>query len=208
MDLVDRIETTRFLGPEFLTWLWHKVELFEGGFELGSLGAAELWFDTQVVLAAWKDYSEQVALRGAAPSSSPEAAEALRQGKVPVKARLRLTVGGEEYVLVFDARTFAISGIKLPEILTENSEERFLERMRLLEQLDQAIGELFDEFLCLRLSSLWESELAVAIRDWVRGKESLTTRAYQGLLRRAQKEAEDNPPRRGARGSKGARAQN
>jgi hypothetical protein len=198
MDFTDRIETTRFLGPEFLAWLWYKVELFEGNFELGSLGSAEVWFDTQIVLAAWKDYGEQIALRGTAPSSSPEAAEALRQGKVPVKARLRLTVNGEEYAFAFDARNFALSGVKLPEILTEDSEERFYERMRLLEQVDQAVCELYDEFLCLRLGSLWEAELAPAIRDWVRGKESLTPRAYQGLVKRA--EAEQSAPRRAVRG--------
>ncbi len=197
MDLVDRIETTRFLGPEFLAWLWYKIELFEGGFELGSLGAAEVWLDTQVTLAAWKDYGEQIALRGTAPSSSPEAAEALRQGKVPVKARLRLTVNGEEYALALDARNFALSGIKIPEILTEDSEERFYERMRLLEQVDQAVCELYDEFLCLRLSPLWEAELAPHIRDWVKGKETLSTRAYQALLKRA--EVEQATPRKGAK---------
>jgi hypothetical protein len=199
MDFADRIETTRFLGPEFLAWLWFKVELFEGNLVLGSLGNAEVWFDTQVVLAAWKDYGEQIALRGTAPSSSPEAAEALRQGKVPVKARLRVTVNGEEYAFAFDARNFALSGIKLPEILTEDSEEHFYERMRLLEQVDQAMCELYDEFLCLRLSSLWEAELAPAIRDWVRGKESLSQRAYEGFVKRA--ETEPSSPRRAARGA-------
>jgi hypothetical protein len=208
MDFADRIETTRFLGPEFLTWLWFKIELFEGNFELGSLGAAEAWLDTQLVLAAWKDYTEQIALRGMAPSSSAEAAEALRQGKVAVKARLRFTVNGEEYAFVFDARNFAVTGVKLPEILTEDSEERFYERMRLIEQLDQALCELYDEFLCLRLGSLWEAELVPAVREWVRGKESLTTRSYQGLYKRAQKEAEEGATKRAGRGaSKAARAQ-
>jgi hypothetical protein len=203
MDLTDRIETTRFLGPEFLAWLWFKIELFEGSFELGSLGSADIWFDTQLALAAWKDYTEQIALRGSAPSSSPEAAEALRQGKVPVKARLRLTINGEEYTFAFDARSFSLSGVKLPEILTEDSEERFYERMRLLEQVDQAVCELYDEFLCLRLGSLWEAELAPAIRDWVRGKESLTQRSYQGLVKRAL--GERGAPRKTSRGSKGSR---
>jgi len=78
-------------------------------FELGSLGAAEAWLDTQLVLAAWKDYTEQVALADGSEQFA-RSGRGLRQGKVAVKARLRLTVNGEEYAFVFDARNFAVSG--------------------------------------------------------------------------------------------------
>lgn len=186
MDLVDRIETTRFLGSEFLTWLWFKIELFEGTLEIGELGSCELWFDTTLALAGWVDEGEKMTLRGTAPSSTPEAAEALRQGKVPHKVSLRLMVGGvEEYVFAFNARAFSVSGVKIPAVLTEASDEQFYERMRLLEQLDDALVTLYDEFVLLRLSPVWEAELAPAIREWVRGKEALTTRAYGGLVQRA-----------------------
>jgi hypothetical protein len=186
VDLVDRIETTRFLGSEFLTWLWFKIELFEGTLEVGELGSAEVWMDTSLLLAGWVDEGEKIALRGAAPSSSPEAAEALRQGKVPHKVSLRVIVGGsEEYVFAFDARRFAVSGVKIPAVLTEATDEQFYERMRLLEQLDALLVTLYDEFLVLRLSPLWEAELAPAMREWVRGREALSSRAYTALLQRA-----------------------
>ncbi len=187
MDLVDRIETTRFLGSEFLAWLWFKIELFEGTLEIGELGAVEVWLDTTLQLVGWVDEGEKVTLRGAAPSSTPEASEALRQGKVPQRASLRLIVGGkEEYVFTFNGRAFSISGVKIPAVLTDATDEQFYERMRLLEQLDQAIVSLYEEFIVLRLSPLWESEVAPAMREWVRGKESLTPRAYAGLVQRAQ----------------------
>ena len=185
MDIVDRIETTRFLGSEFLTWLWFKIELFEGSLEIGELGSCELWFDTTLVMAGWTDEGEKLSLRGAAPSSTAEASEALRQGKVPHKASLRLVVGAEEYVFTFNARTFAVSGVKIPAVVQEEIDERFYERMRLLEQLDDAISTLYDEFMLLRLAPLWESDLVPALRDWVRGKESMSTRSYSGLVQRA-----------------------
>ncbi|MBN2192801.1 MAG: hypothetical protein JW751_08275 [Polyangiaceae bacterium] len=186
MDLVDRIETSRFLGSEFLTWLWFKIELFEGTFDIGELGSTEVWFDTAMALVGWVDEGEKITLRGTAPSSTPEAAEALRQGKVPHKASLRMVVGGnEEYVFTFNARAFSVSGVKIPAILTEAAEEQFYERMRLLEQLDELIVSLYDEFVLLRLSPLWDGEVAPAMREWVRGKESLTPRSYAGLVQRA-----------------------
>lgn len=196
MDLVDRIETTRFLGSEFLAWLWFKIELCEGTFDVPGTGKVELWFDTQVVLASWTDETEKVMLRGAAPSSSPEAAEALRQGKIPFRATLRMTIGAEEYVLGLNARTFGLSGVKLPEVLLEEVEERFYERMRLLEQLDQVLSALYDEFLALRLASSWEGEALPMLRDWVKGKEGISPRSYAALLRRALSEREPGKRKR------------
>ncbi len=185
MDLVDRIETTRFLGSEFLTWLWYKIELFGGALDLGEQGVAELIIDNQVNLASWVDEKEKVALRGATPSTSPEASEALRNAKVPQRVALRLTLNSEEFVLAFNGPKFSMSGVKLPQVLPEDSEERFHERMRLLELLDNVIGALYDEYLLLRLSPLWAEELAPAMREWVKGHEALSTRAYGGMLKRA-----------------------
>lgn len=197
MDLVDRIDTTRFLGSEFLTWLWFKIELFEGSLALGEepIGehrSCDVWLDTQVVLASWTDDSEKATLRGAAPSSTPEAAEALKQGKIPQKVALRLMLGTEEYAFTFNAKPFSVSGVKLPQVLKEESDEAFLERMRLLEQLDDVIGALYEEFLLFRLSPLWEAELLPGIRAWVKGVDGLSPQAYAALLDRAQRAHKDS----------------
>jgi hypothetical protein len=185
MDLVDRIETTRFLGNEFLTFLWFKVELYEGAFDVGELGRCELWFDTSLQMAGWADESEKITLRGAAPSSSAEASEGLKQGKVPTKAALRLVLNSEEYVFTLNGKTLGLSGVKIPEVGLEQLDERFYERMRLLEQLDEVVTTLYDEFLLVRLSALWDAELVPALRDWVKGKDTMTTRQYSGLVQRA-----------------------
>jgi hypothetical protein len=185
VDTVERINTTRFLGNEFLAWLWFKVELFEGTLSLGELGACEVWFDTQLVLTSLMDETEKVTLRGSAPSSSAEASEALRQGKFPSKASLRFVIGGEEYVATFTGQSFALSGIKVPQVLKEEQEEQLIERMRLIEQLSDSVSALYDEYLALRLSSVWEPAALPALREWVKGREGMTSRAYEQMLETA-----------------------
>jgi hypothetical protein len=185
VDTVERINTTRFLGNEFLAWLWFKVELFEGTLPLGELGACEVWFDTQLVLTSLMDETEKVTLRGSAPSSSAEASEALRQGKFPSKASLRFVIGGEEYVATFTGQSFALSGIKVPQVLKEEQEEQLIERMRLIEQLSDSVSALYDEYLALRLSSVWDATALPALREWVKGREGMTTRAYEQMLETA-----------------------
>jgi hypothetical protein len=185
MDRYEHIENTRFLGAEFLTWLWFKIELFEGQLALSDGRAADGWMDTRLVLGSPDNPRERVALRGQQPSASAEAASALRQGKVPMKAALRLSVGVQEYTFTFDAKTFAVSGVKLPAVLGEESDEPVYERLRLIEQLDQILGELYTEFLNLRVAAEWDRTLAPAMRAWVRGKLTLTKRQYAGLVQRA-----------------------
>ncbi len=187
MDRVARIETTRFLGSEFLAFLWFKSEIQADGFPMGEHGKVEMWLETALSLTSLLDPGEKISLKGAAPSSTPEASSALRQGKLPERATIRLAVGDDEYGFSFHGPKFALSGVSLPEVLVEESDEAFYERMRLLEQLDAIVTDLYREFLAIRLSALWHDELVPALRDWVKGKATLTSRSYQGLLGRAQR---------------------
>ena len=185
MDRYQHIEQTRFLGAEFLTWLWFKLDLFEGHFELAEGGPCEVWIESNLVLTDPDRPHERVTLHGKQPSQSAEAASALRDGKLPVKAGLRLTQGTQEYLFTFDARSFAMSSVKLPAVLTQEADEPVYERLRLLQELDRALSQLFGEFLTLRLASVWDQQLTAALAAWARGRPTLTKRQYQGLLKRA-----------------------
>ncbi len=181
---LDTIENTRFLGPEFLVWMWFKSELFGSEFELDGYGQIELWLDSQLVLESQIDSGERTTLKGVAPSGTPEALTAMKQGKMPVRARLAIGHEKRNYSFSFDAVSFAVSNLKIPAVV-EEGEEVFYERMLLIEQLDQLLGALYAEFLAIRISPLWEAELAPAMRDWVQGDTELTVRGYNGLLKRA-----------------------
>lgn len=189
MDLLDRIEGTRFLGSEFIVWLWFKSELFEGEFDVPGFGKVELWLDTLLSFESPLDKAEKTTLRGIAPSTTPEAREAIKQGKLPTRARISARLGPQDYALVLAAPTLAISSATIPALIDDDGDERFYERMQLLEELDRLLAALYEEFIQLRLGPLWESELVPAIRDWAKGREHLTAPAYRGLLKRAAKGA-------------------
>ena len=187
MDLFERIEKTRLLGREFLLWLWWKSELFEGQMEIPGFGLSEVWLDDSLTLErqAEGEALEQTKLRGSSPSTSTEAHEALRRGKVPTKARLAITVDEKDYSFVLEGETFALSGVRTPALLQDEREERFFERMYLLEELEEIIRELYREFLELHISQAWESTLAPAIRAWVADEPTLTRDEYLELVAQA-----------------------
>jgi hypothetical protein len=180
MDLVDRIETTRFLGGEFVLWLWFSRDVLAGAMELPGQGMVEVALESSLLLVDPLTDTERVTVRGFDPLGSLEAEHALLVGKLPRKVGLRLVFEQNEWVATLDAATFALSGVKLPTLLSQGEEEHFHERMRFLEQLHDLVQGLYRKFLGVRLSPQWESTLLPAMRLWLRG-EVMERKDYQEL---------------------------
>ncbi len=181
MDLARLIEGRRFLGREFLVFLWFDSELFEGRLEVPGMGVAELMLENQITLVQEKEESR---LKGAMPAGSPEAREALRQGKLPTAARMRVTLGELSFAFVFSADTLSISAVKIPQVVKQESDEQFYERMYLVEELEAMLAALYAEFLALRLSPVWTTQLVPAIRAWVHDEPTIDADVYRALRRK------------------------
>jgi hypothetical protein len=167
MNLADLIEKRRYVGREFLVWLWFESEIMEARFDVEGFGPCEIWLEGQIALSQEK---EQSRLKGAAPSATPEAHEALRQGKLPAQARVRVNRGELEYAFLFTAETLGLSAVKIPKVMTEEGDEQFYERMYLVEDLESLLGVLYGKFVALRLSTAWEANVLPAIRAWIHEK--------------------------------------
>ncbi len=187
MDIYETIEQTRFLGREFMVWLWWRSELLDGAIELPENGICEVWLDEQITLEAPGDEGERSMLRGASLTQSAEAKEALRQGKVPTKAKITISKEERDFACVFDAESFSLSSVAIPTLLQDEPEERFYEKMYLLEELDSMISEIYGEFLLLRVSTAWDKEIAPGIRAWVREEEELSRKRYRAVVKKVRK---------------------
>jgi hypothetical protein len=168
-DLLERIESTRFLGSEFLLWLWLRAELIDQPIDLGELGNFEVWLDNHLTLQSDIDPNERVTVRGAAPSGSPEAREAVRAQKFPVRARIALRNEEREFACVLVAQRLAIASGAIPAVLTKDSDDAFVERMTLVEQLSHTLDRLYAAFLADRLSDTWRLGWEPAIVSWADG---------------------------------------
>lgn len=169
MDLADCIEKSRFLGREFLVWLWFESEKEEGVLALPGGESCALWLEEQLTLVVHNVLEKaESRLKASTPSLTPEAKEALRQGKLPTKAKIRVDRGEQSWSFLFDADTLSMSGVSIPALITEDGDERFYERMQLVEQLEDMLGGLYERFLKLRTSAAWERDTVPALRAWVR----------------------------------------
>jgi hypothetical protein len=128
------------------------------------------------------DESGKETITAAFPVQLPEAAQAIRTGKLPRKAGLILVRHGQQYELTLQAETFTISGAK---IRTEEAEETneaaeghgFLEdRIESVRGLHETVDLLFRAFCEQRIGKDWPSELE-HVRRWLKKGATSTKRA-------------------------------
>ncbi len=176
-DLVERIERNRFTGREFLLWLWFESQLFETNLTPSSGASCSLWLETRLALAFER---EESVLKSVTPSTTPEAREALRQGKLPREARLRLITGDHEFAWSFKADTLGLASVAIPAQLKKKEDEVhevLYERMRLVEELEATLEALWSDFLSLRLSDSWAEVIIPSLKRFAAGKK-IDEKAY------------------------------
>ncbi len=163
-------EEKAFLGSEFLTWLWYVGEKNNGEFKLSDGQTIEVWLDDMLTLESLMADSRENTLKGRSPSTSEEAKTALKTGKKVSRAKIRICKEEREWSFLVKSRQLDPAGVKLPAVLSRTDEERVLERLYLLEELDGMLADLYTGFLKLRLSAGWDEE-EQAMQVWVAGRQ-------------------------------------
>lgn len=178
MDTLQLIESKRFLGREFLVWLWFETEVFETQLDATGVGSFELWLEKSLLLESTVAQKEKSKLTGAQPSAWPEAREAIRQGKMPTQARITLKRQDQEFAFVLSADKLSMSGVKIPGKLNEEGDEPFYDRMSLLEDLEAMVEGLYADFVVLRTTAAWGQLVMPAMTRWVRDGERVDADVY------------------------------
>lgn len=166
MDIINRINSTRYLGREFLTWLWFRSSLQNGIFEMSD-GPLEVWFEAKLTLEAGGDIKESNVVKAENPTETSEAHAALLTGKLVSDARLRLVSGQKQWTVSVKGDTLALSGIKIPALLSREDDDQLYERFMLVEEIEDTVAGLYRQFMEIRLDDeVWRPEIQ-AIRAWV-----------------------------------------
>ena len=174
MDLVDLIAEKRFLGQEFMTWLWFKSEERGGTVYLPGAGDIQVVFEKHMLLESGEGESHEKLICRGLQTELQEARTGLQVGKKLEQARIHLVRGEYEWNFTLTAAMLEFRNLKVPKTMTPSEEEsgpdafeaRVLERVAMIEEAVQTVLELFRLFLDIRIGPDWEQEL-VRVRQWV-----------------------------------------
>jgi hypothetical protein len=158
MDLLDIVQQKKFLGPEFLTWLWYQSEKHGGVLTIAEQDAITLWLDDRLELESSDPSDQRNMLAGGAPSTSPEARAALKEHRKASNAKIRIAKGEREWAFQLDAKTLDIKSVKIPALLTSEEDDKFFERVHLIEELKEVVEALYKRFIKIRTCEEWTEE--------------------------------------------------
>ena len=165
MKPLELIEQGRFLGEEFLLWLWMRG-LTEGGTSGQEGDLSSCFVDDAVMLASERGDVKEISLRKGNPAESREAFEAISRGMRPVRAKLRILAGDMEWVFTLQASGLDISGLKLPPTASKDPVGRITDRLFLLEEGAGHLERRFKRFLHQRAGD--PAAMLEALKSWVR----------------------------------------
>lgn len=210
LDMADRIELRRFVGREFLLWLWLESELFEATLSTRKHGSFGMWLEGRLVLNEGK---ESTVIKGSSPGMHREAKESLLRGKSPERAAFHLSFGDHECNFTLRGETMAFAGLTAPKKPGDDEEapaadtllappkrpvkkkraaeesdylehEDFYDRMHFATEVEDLVTALYAEFLTLRLSPAWKAFVGPALEAWVAGQD-VDSERYQAARDRA-----------------------
>jgi len=165
MKPIELLEQGRFLGEEFLLWLWMRSQTDSGGSGEEGDGSA-CFVDDAIQLVSERGEVKEISLRKGSPSESREAFEALSRGMRPARMKLRILSGDLEWVFTLNAATLDMGTLKLPPSTGKAPHERLHDRLFLLEE---GAGHLERRLrLFLRARSEDPGGMEEALRTWVR----------------------------------------
>lgn len=170
------VESKRFLGREFLTWLVQRAEEDGARIELDG-EPVEIALGDRLVLATDGERS-RLTISGEGDVQA-ELGAGLRRGKLVDRARLTITRGTRRWTLTVDGGLLSYDALHAPPLGERAAEavddprarvenDLFL-RLGDIEEAVAVLDRLFTEFCRLRGARTWQSRTLPALRTWVDG---------------------------------------
>lgn len=170
------VESKRFLGREFLTWLVQRAEAGAARLELEG-EPVEIALGDRLVLAGDGERS-RLTITGEGDVQS-ELGAGLRRGKLIDRARLTITRGTRRWTLTVDGGLLSYDALHPPPLgeraagadadARVRSENDLFLRLGDMEEAVAVLDRLFAEFCRLRGATSWQSRTLPALRAWVDG---------------------------------------
>ncbi len=174
LDLSVAFNRYKFLGHEFLTWLWYTIEADAGTInqvvpELSALAIG----NRMVIENRSTDNMESITIRGD-DAGLEEGLLALKKGALVAEMGLEMKTGENEWRFTLKGESLDLSNLKTPETeplaaggAEAEQDGAVLEKVYLYEKAIGMVHALYSHFIRLRVSKEWEMNIVPLLKNWV-----------------------------------------
>ena len=180
---LEQIEANRWLGSEFLQWLFFRTLNSDAHYAIDCPGPFlenqpfTAYLDNRLILVGGGQEGVQKIVVAGPQDHYTEVRAALQQGKQIEEATLHLENDEDEWKLTLKGERFQFGSYRTPMIRPEagpdddlqaEAEAAFYTKLGAIEEGEQMFNSLLKKFMELRLGEDWKNEQK-AMNDWVAG---------------------------------------
>lgn len=173
LDVAVAYNRYKFIGNEFLTWLWFTTETNQSLFKKADDTITSLYVGNRIVLENnLNDVSETISIKGN-DAGLEEGLLSLQKGAVVVELNLSCTMDSQNWTFTLKGESLSLSSLKIPQtgpiMKAEDIEGIIIEKAYLYEKAIVLVNRLFEIFIGLRVSQEWDQKSVPRIKNWILG---------------------------------------
>jgi hypothetical protein len=177
LDISVAYNRYKFLGNEFLTWLWFMMDQDKKSLLSPHGDLADLSIGNRVVLCNTSHNREEVVTIKGDGAGLEEGQTALKKGAVVTELNLVAKIGENEWRFNIKGESLNLSSVKTPEAgrieTAEDVEGVVLEKIYLYDQALKLVNGLYQQFIRLRVAPDWEKSTLRKMKKWIRQEAAL-----------------------------------
>lgn len=171
LDVAVAYNRFKFLGEEFLTWLWFIIEQDPAILRSMDPDLTSFEIGNRIVLEKRKKESvERITIKGE-NADFEEGMLALKKGALVAELNLLYRSSEQKWQFTLKGESLNISSFKTPKIAPPEDPDDLqgvvLEKVFLYDKILQFLEKLYRYFIKLRTSNNWQSAVVPLIKKWM-----------------------------------------
>ncbi|MDJ0782779.1 MAG: hypothetical protein QNJ22_12465 [Desulfosarcinaceae bacterium] len=171
LDIAIAYDRYKFIGNEFLTWLWYAIDNAPEALAKIDPTMQALEVGNRIVLKnQTENGDETISIKGDT-AGLEEGLLALAKGAMVTEINLIYKSEEHQWQFSLKGESLSFSGLKTPETgrfeTQDDVEGMVLEKAYLLEKATGLLDTLFNHFIQLRVTNTWLDEVQPTLRDWI-----------------------------------------
>ena len=171
LDVAVAYKRFKFLGDEFLTWLWFVIDQDSSILKKMDPELTSLEIGNRIVLKKRnKKAAERITIKGE-DADLDEAMLALKKGALVAEFNLIYRSAQQKWQFTLKGESLNLSSLKTPQIAPPESQDDLeaavLEKIFLYDKILQFLEKLYKHFIKLRISNNWQGREIGLIKKWI-----------------------------------------
>jgi len=171
LDVAVAYNRFKFIGEEFLTWLWFIVDTSQNRLKSIDHKIDALEIGNRIVLEnRKKEATERITIKGDG-ASLEEGILALKKGALVTELSLKYRSNNYEWKFTIKGESLNLSSLTTPATAlpetADDIEGCVMEKAYLYEKVVKFIENTFNSYIKIRISNSWNESERLFVRQWI-----------------------------------------